>query len=201
MTQPPQGGPYPPPSGPQGFPSPPNGPAGFPAPPGAPAGFPPGAGQVGQPAAVPPKRRRGPLIAVIVLVVALVLCGGGGTAAFFLLRNAETGAGAAEPTSAVQSFLTAVYQDRDVDRAAGLVCSSARDRKRIATKVAEVKKYAETHQGTRFRWSPPEVDDRTDERATVTTTVTATTADEKVTDQQLRFTVVRDNGWWVCEVG
>ncbi|WP_423791053.1 hypothetical protein [Micromonospora cathayae] len=195
--------------GPQGFPAPPQGfpggtqgfPPGAQGFPGGPQGFPGGPGGMpGQPAPAAPKRRRAPLIAAIVLVVALVLCGGGGTAAFFLLRNAETGEGAAEPAGAVQEFLTAVYTERDADRATDLVCSSARDREKIAAKVAEVRKYAETHQNARFKWSAPKVDNQTAERATVSTTVTVTTTDEKVADQELRFTVVQKTGWWVCEV-
>jgi flagellar basal body-associated protein FliL len=148
-----------------------------------------------------PKKKRGLLIASIVLVVTLLLCGGGGVAAFFLLRGADPGEGADQPTTAVQEFLTAVYQDRNAGKATELVCSSSRDREKIAAKVAEVEKYVAEHETPRFRWTPPKVDEQTDERAVVSTKVTMTTADEKVADQELRFTVVQDTGWWVCEVG
>ncbi|GLY25420.1 hypothetical protein Misp04_51510 [Micromonospora sp. NBRC 101691] len=180
------GGPYPP----AGYPAP----AGGAYPPGGP--FPPG-----YPAPAPPRKKRGLLIASIIVVVALLLCAGGGTAAFFLLRGADPGEGADEPTTAVQEFLTAVYQDRNAGRATDLVCSSSRDREKIAAKVAEVEKYVAEYDTPRFRWTAPAVADRTDERATVTTKVTVTTADEKVADQELRFTVIRETGWWVCEVG
>lgn len=152
------------------------------------------------PAPPAPKKRRGLLIASIVLTVAVLLCGGGGTAAFLTLRNAEEGQGAKEPAVAVDGFLTAVYKDRDVRKAATFVCSAARDDKKITAKVAEVKKYATQYQNPRFRWSSPKVDNRTGDRATVTTRLTMTTADEKVADQDLRFTVVQKKGWWVCEV-
>ncbi|MCI4063173.1 hypothetical protein MRQ36_11535 [Micromonospora sp. R77] len=183
---------------------------------GSPAGpahqDPPGVGQA--PGAVPPpvpghpayqhpaapKRKRGLLIVSIVLAAALLLCGGGGTAAFLALRNAEDGQGAKDPTVAVDSFLTAVYKDRDAKKAATFVCSAARDDKKIAAKVAEVQKYAGEYQNPRFRWTSPKVDNQTGDRATVTTKVTMTTSDEKVADQDLRFTVVRKTGWWVCEV-
>ncbi|WBB71037.1 hypothetical protein [Micromonospora sp. WMMD812] len=157
-------------------------------------GYPP----YGPPA--PPKKQRGLLIAAIALVVILVLCVGGGVAAFLTLRNAETGEGAKEPAVAVDQFLTAVYKERDATKAAKLVCSSSRDDDKIAAKVAEVEKYASGYQNPRFRWTTPKVDNKTGDRATVSTKVTMTTADEKVADQELRFTVVQKTGWWVCEV-
>ncbi|MFC0002626.1 Rv0361 family membrane protein [Micromonospora siamensis] len=163
-----------------------------------------GAAGPAQHAAAPPpvgRRPRGRLIASLALVAALLLCGGGGTAAFLTLRNTEDGTGATEPAVAVDDFLTAVYQQRSVSRATALVCSSSRDEKRIAAKVAEVQRYVDTYREPRFRWTTPKVDNETGDRATVTTKVTVTTADERVADQDLRFTVVRKTGWWVCEVG
>ncbi|MFI5488886.1 hypothetical protein ACIBXA_00085 [Micromonospora echinaurantiaca] len=196
MTQPPSGEPA-------GQPAPPS-PAVPAAPPGAPTADPtnppPPAGYPPYPGLPAPKKKRGLLIAAIALAVVLVLCVGGGVAAFFTLRNAETGTGAKEPAVAVDEFLTAVYKDRDATKAANLVCSAARDDDRIAAKVAEVEKYVGTHQNPRFRWTKPKVDNQTGDRATVSTKVTMTTADEKVADQELRFTVVQKTGWWVCEV-
>ncbi|MFJ6196121.1 hypothetical protein [Micromonospora sp. NPDC092111] len=166
------------------------------------------------PAAIPPPppaypayqapaapRRRGLLIASLSLAAALLLCGGGGTVAFLALRDTEDGPGAKEPTVAVDGFLTAVYQDRDAGKAAAFVCAEARDRKKIDAKVAEVRKHAATYANPRFRWSSPTVDNQTGDRATVSTKLVMTTADEKIAEQSLRFTVVRKTGWWVCEVG
>ncbi|MEW2147481.1 hypothetical protein AB0869_32180, partial [Micromonospora vinacea] len=147
-----------------------------------------------------PKKKRGLLIAAIALIVIMVLCVGGGVVAFLTLRNAETGQGAKEPAVAVDEFLTAVYKDRDATKAASRVCAASRDDDKIAAKVAEVEKYASTYQNPRFRWTTPKVDNQTGERATVSTRLTMTTADEKVADQELRFTVVQKTGWWVCEV-
>ncbi|MGW1483729.1 Rv0361 family membrane protein [Micromonospora parva] len=147
-----------------------------------------------------PKKKRGLLIAAIALVVIMVLCVGGGVVAFLTLRNAETGEGAKEPAVAVDEFLTAIYKDRDATKAASHVCAAARDDDKIAAKVAEVDKYASAYQNPRFRWTTPKVDNQTGERATVSTRLTMTTADEKVADQELRFTVVQKTGWWVCEV-
>ncbi|MEW1584243.1 hypothetical protein AB0283_02170 [Micromonospora vinacea] len=147
-----------------------------------------------------PKKKRGLLIAAIALIVIMALCVGGGVVAFLTLRNAETGQGAKEPAVAVDEFLTAVYKDRDATKAASRVCAASRDDDKITAKVAEVEKYASTYQNPRFRWTTPKVDNQTGERATVSTRLTMTTADEKVADQELRFTVVQKTGWWVCEV-
>ncbi|MEU5937568.1 hypothetical protein ABZ807_00045 [Micromonospora sp. NPDC047548] len=146
------------------------------------------------------KRRRGLLIASLALAAAVLLCGGGGTAAFLALRNTEDGEGAKEPAVAVDNFLTAVYRDRDARKAAGYVCADSRDQKKLDAKVAEVEKYVASYASPRFRWVSPKVDNQTGDRATVSTKVTMTTADEKVAEQALRFTVVRKTGWWVCEV-
>ncbi|MEV1329606.1 hypothetical protein AB0J20_08505 [Micromonospora costi] len=196
---PPPAGPLPvgtPPAGPLPVGAPPAGaplpdPAQVPAPP---PGYPP------FPPPAPPKKKRGALIAAVALAVVLVLCVGGGVTAFLTLRNVETGEGAKEPAVAVDEFLTAVYKERDAAKAATLVCASARDDDKIAAKVAEVEKYAAAYQNPRFRWTTPKVDNQTGDRATVSTKVTMTTTDEKVADQDLRFTVVRKTGWWVCEV-
>ncbi|WP_433283723.1 Rv0361 family membrane protein [Micromonospora sp. CA-244673] len=194
MTQPPIGGAAGSPGGPA-HPEPPAGAAPAPGALPAPApGYPP------YPQPTAPKKRRGLLIASIVLAAAILLCGGGGTAAFLALRQAEDGQGAKEPTVAVDGFLTAVYKDRDARAAATFVCSASRDDEKIAAKVAEVRKYAGQYQNARFRWTTPKVDNQTGDRATVSTRVTMTTADEKMADQELRFTVVRKTGWWVCEV-
>ncbi|WP_439957801.1 Rv0361 family membrane protein [Micromonospora echinofusca] len=185
----------PPMSGPPGYPAP--GQPGFP-PPGGPAFPAPGQPPYGAPA--PVKKKRGLLIASIVLAVALLLCGGGGTAAFLVLRNAETGEGAPSPTEAVIGFLTAVYTDQDAKQAAALVCPAARDDKAIAKRVKEVRDLATTYKNPRFSWSVPKVDDQNAERAVVSTKVTMATGDEKVSRQDLKFTVVQSSGWWVCEV-
>ncbi len=130
----------------------------------------------------------------------LVLCLGGGFAAFLAVRSVGDGVGTEEPQAAVEGFLTAVYQDRDAAQASRLVCSAAQDQDKISAKVAEVEKYAADYKKPHFRWSPPTVDDETEDRAIVTTTVTMTTADEKVAELPLRLTVVKTTGWRVCEV-
>ncbi|QOC89934.1 Rv0361 family membrane protein [Micromonospora craniellae] len=196
MTQPPAGGPTGPtdplPAGPPVHPTSPAGPGPASA---SPGGYPPYPSP-----ATPPRRRGGALAASIALAVVLLLCGGGGVVAFLTVRDAESGEGAQDPSVAVDDFLTAVYQERDAAKAARLVCTDARDQDKIRAKVAEVEQYVTAHQSPRFRWDTPKVDNETGDRATVTTTVTVTTADEKIADQDLRFTVIRTSGWWVCEV-
>ncbi|MER5457872.1 hypothetical protein ABT008_24145 [Micromonospora sp. NPDC002389] len=196
MTQPPAGGPTGPTdplsAGPPVAPSSPAGPGPAAA---SPGGYPPY-----PPPTAPSRRRGGALVASIALAVVLLLCAGGGVVAFLTVRNAESGEGAQDPSVAVDDFLTAVYQERDAAKAARLVCTGARDQDKIRAKVAEVEQYVAAHQSPRFRWDTPKVDNETGDRATVTTTVTVTTADEKIADQDLRFTVIRKSGWWVCEV-
>ncbi|TWJ25389.1 hypothetical protein JD76_05560 [Micromonospora endolithica] len=148
-----------------------------------------------------PKRKRSVLIASVALAVILLLCAGGAVVTFLTLRGTEEGQGADEPAAAVEQFLTAVYRDRDASGAARLVCGDSRDDEKIGAKVAEVEQYVATHQNPRFRWTSPKVDNQTGDRATVSTRLTVTTADEKIADQELRFTVVKKTGWWVCEVG
>lgn len=172
--------------------------------PGQPYGF--GGGQpgfVGQPGFGAPtgKKRRGVLIAALSLVIMLLLCGGGGFSAYLLLRNAESKGGAPDPTTAVDDFLTAVYEDKDVDKAASLVCSEARDRDAIAKKIAEVEEYHKTYGNPRFRWTTPTIDDENDERAIVSVELTVVTKDERTATQKLQLTVVQKTSWWVCEVG
>lgn len=178
-------------------------------PPGQPVSGQPHPGQPGYPPVQPgyppydapqPKKHRALLIASIVLTVVLVLCGGGAVTAFLLLRNAETGEGAAEPVAAVNGFLKAAYTDQDAKKAAALVCSEARKESEIAKKIQEIKGYATTYKNPRFRWAEPKVDDQNAERAIVSTKLTMITGDEKISEQQLKFTVVKKTGWWVCEV-
>ncbi|TDC30509.1 hypothetical protein [Micromonospora sp. KC213] len=167
-------------------------PSSGPALPGATASYP-----AHRPAAGKPRRSR--LAVSLTIAAALLLCAGG-TAAYLTLRDREDGSGAAEPSVAVDNFLSAVYQERDAQKAAGFVCAASRDQQKIAAKVAEVDKYAAGNPNPRFRWATPRVDNQIGDRATVSARVVMTTADEKIAEQALRFTVVRERGWWVCEV-
>jgi hypothetical protein len=156
--------------------------------------------QQAAPAPPPRRKRSGLVIASIVLAVVLLLCVGGGLAAFLVLRRADTGRGAAEPVTAVDRFLAAVYTDQNATAANAMVCRSARDAGEIERKVAEVRDYAKAYPSPRFRWDKPKIDDQNAERAIVSTKVTMTTADDRSAEQRLTFTVVQSAGWWVCDV-
>jgi len=155
----------------------------------------------GAPAAAAPAARRRRVLIGGVLALVLILCVGGGVSAWLLRRGLESGDGAARPVDAAEGFLTAVYSDRDSDKAAALVCSEARDEKEIAAKVGEIRAYDDKYDSPRFEWDEPKVADEGEDRAVVTVKLTMTTADEKTAEQELRLTVVRKSGWWVCEVG
>ena len=165
--------------------SPPTPPA-YPPPPGPPVGE--------------PTKRRGGLLVSLALAVLILFCGTGGTVAFLLLRNSESGEGAPEPVAAVDAFMTAIYSEQNPEKAASVVCAAARDKEKIKDKVLEVRNYSQKYDNPRFHWTDPRIDDQNSDRAIVSTKLTMTTADEKIADQQLRFTVVQKTGWWVCEV-
>jgi len=154
----------------------------------------------GAQAAPPAKRRRGLLITSLVLAVMLLLCGGGGLAVFLVITNLDTGEGAAEPVAAVDDFLRAVYTDRNVPAAAGLVCREARDEAGLIDRIEEIEGYSTTYRNPRFQWNVPIIDEQNDERAIVSVHLTMVTEDEKSTEQDLTFVVVQKTGWFVCDI-
>jgi len=154
------------------------------------------------PAPAPTQRRgRGPLVAAIVLAIVLLCGGGGGLAAFLLLRDTETGEGAAEPVAAVEGFLDAVYVDQNAAAATAFLCGAARDQSAVQDKIDEVQQYARTYPSPRYRWDPPKVEQQDADKAVVSTRLTVLTADDRSAEEQLRFTLVHKTGWWVCDVG
>ncbi|MEV0714135.1 hypothetical protein [Asanoa sp. NPDC050611] len=162
----------------------------------------PGPGQQDSSAPWPaPPRVSTKKIVLLIVLAAVVLCGGGGLAAFLVTRDTETGEGAAEPVAAVESFLDAIYVDQNAGAAAALVCRDARDQRTIQDKVDEVQRYARTYPNPRYRWDPPKVEQQDADKAVVSTRLTVLTADDRSAEQQLRFTLVHQTGWWVCDVG
>jgi hypothetical protein len=147
-----------------------------------------------------PAQRRAGLWVSLALVVTLLLCGGGATSAYLLLRNADSGTGAPDPTTAVNRFLTAVYTQQDPTAANGLVCRNSRDQKKLTARVAQIKSYAAQYDGPAFRWSDPAVSAQDDKSATVAVQLTMSTDDEKQAQQQLTFTVIHKTGWLVCDI-
>jgi hypothetical protein len=144
-------------------------------------------------------RRRSTLFLSMAFVATLALCGGGAVSAFYLLRDADN-PGSADPVTAVNRFLTAVYTQQDASAARDLVCSKSRDEAKLAARVEQISSYADGYEGPAFRWDEPAVAEEDREQARVDVRVMMSTEDEKVASQDLRFTVVRKTGWLVCEV-
>lgn len=152
------------------------------------------------PLAPPANKRRGGLWVSLALTLILLLCGGGAVSAFFLVSKADTGKGAADPATAVNRFMTAVYTQQDADVAGELICRQARDKNKLAARVNAIKSYANQYAGPTFRWTEPQVNRQTDERAVVTVQLTLSTDDEKQAQQTLTFTTIHKTGWLVCDV-
>ncbi|WP_144119749.1 DUF4878 domain-containing protein [Catellatospora sichuanensis] len=159
----------------------------------------PGMTYPGVPAA-PAKKSKAPLVIGIVLGVLLLLCGGGIGAYVLLTRNTE-GTGATSAKDATQSFLTAIYKNGGNAAAAEkLVCGDARDRKDIDAKIAEIKSQTAQLKGPNFTWETPKISGETATQATAEVTVKLVTSDEKMSEQKLTLTLVKHEGWFVCEV-
>jgi flagellar basal body-associated protein FliL len=154
----------------------------------------------GQPEA-PKKKSKALMITLITLSVLLVLCLGGGVAAYFAVKNTDQGGqGAADPKAAATAFMEAFYKDQSVADAEKTVCVQARDSKTITSQIDAIKKLSDTYSKPAFTWDTPEVSDTTEKDAKVTVKLTMTTADEKVSKQELVLTTINDQGWWVCDV-
>ena len=151
---------------------------------------------------LPPPRpkRRAALWVSLALVFTLLLCAGGAVSAYFLLRDADA-KGAADPATAVDQFLTAVYTQQDAKAAEELVCREAKDTPQLTARVDQIKAYATEYDGPAFRWNTPAVTGQSEETATVSVQLTMSTDDEKSSQQQLTFTTIRKTGWLVCEIG
>jgi flagellar basal body-associated protein FliL len=157
-------------------------------------------GMPGAPPEAPPKRKRRTfLIVSLVLVALLVLCAGVGTTAYVVSKK-QSGTGSVDPTTSVTGFLTAVYSNQDATAAAKFVCAQSNDAAQITSKVKELKAAASTYDEPTYSWTAPTVSNQTATEATVLTTVTMTTSDEKQSSENLTFTTVKSSGWWVCEV-
>ncbi len=152
-----------------------------------------------QPPQPPKKRNVGLIITAVALGVMLVLCAVGGVGAFLLLRNSD-GTGAESARDAAAGFLTAVYKDGDAKEAEKLVCSEARDTKAIEAKIKEIRDQKARYKSPSITWDAPKIENETAEKADTTITVRLTTSDEKVSEQTLKLSLVKREGWFVCEV-
>jgi hypothetical protein len=152
------------------------------------------------PGSAPPKPRRGLLIAIIALVVALILCGGVGVGGYLVYR-ASLGHGARTPADAVSNFLFAVFHRNDPAMAGRMVCSAARDQVTLTRKIKEIRAFDVQYKSPVYSWDSPTVTSRRTGKATLTTTVTMRTGDDRVAKQAFSFLTTNDRGWWVCDVG
>jgi hypothetical protein len=151
------------------------------------------------PGPTPPAKRRVLLIASIVVVL-LVVVGGAVAAGGYLLTRDRDGVGQPSPQAAVESFLRAVYLDQNPAKVATLVCQAARDPKKIAAKIAEVKQQDQQYDSPKYSWGAPTTEHSGSARAVLSTTVTLTTANVQQASQKLTFTLIRSTGWFVCDV-
>jgi hypothetical protein len=145
-----------------------------------------------------PKKKRGLLITLIALGVVLVLCGGG-SAAYFVIQNNQ-GTGAPTAVDAVNSFLTAVYKNKNSEEALKYVCSSSRNKGKLAARVDEIRRYDSSLNSPVYTWPTPAVERQAKGEATLAVAVKVTTTDEKVAEAKYHYLATKGKGWWVCEI-
>jgi hypothetical protein len=156
----------------------------------------------GYPAPPPPRPTSKALkIVAIALAAVFALCVSGGVSAFIWVRNtAAQPPGADKPDRAAQVFLTAYYRAQRAEDARKAVCPKARDSRKIAAQIAEIKAFTAGYDKPAFTWDTPRVSDRSADTATVSVELTMTTADLMLSKQQLTLDAVQDKGWWICAV-
>jgi hypothetical protein len=156
----------------------------------------------GYPAAPPPRKQSKALkIVLISLAAVFALCVSGSVSAFIWVRNtAAQPTGADSPDKAAADFLMAYYRAQDPVRAKKAVCADARDDKKIADQIDEIRRFAGNYGKPSFTWSTPQVARITADKATVSLDLIMTTDDLKASKQQLTLDAVKDKGWWICGV-
>lgn len=130
----------------------------------------------------------------------MILCAGGAITTFVLTRDGDrNGPGSAE--SAAEQFLQAAYREQDAAQVSALVCEESRDEPATTEKINQIRQYLDGLADPTFTWSELAVTSDGD-LATVETTVTVITADEKTASLLFRIKVLDKgaNGWWVCDV-
>ena len=139
-------------------------------------------------------RRSRTLIIMIVLVFVLLL--GGGTTLFLMFGRSE-GTGSASPAAAVDTFLTAVFRDKSTTATERATCRSARDTEAISKRVDELRQFELRYKSPTYTWPSPTVEAQKARSATVTVPITLTTSDDRVSEQRLRITTIKADGWLV----
>jgi len=146
-----------------------------------------------------PRRRRG-LRAISLVLVLLVLIGGAIATIGYFVSHGQDDTGPATPQAAVEDFLRAVYVDQSSTKAAALTCPAARDPKRLTAKIDEVRQQNRQYDTPKYSWGAPKTEETGPDRAVLSTTVTLATANAQQAVQQLRFTLTKSKGWFVCDV-
>jgi type II secretory pathway pseudopilin PulG len=136
---------------------------------------------------------------MVVLAVVAVLGAGGLAVGYAMTRNHD-GTGKTSATAAAQAFLEAVYTAQDAKQVAPLVCSAARDTKKLQAKINEIQQQNRQYDGPKYTWSTLTTQSSGKDRAVLSTTVTLTTANVQKATQKLSLTVVKSTGWFVCDV-
>ena len=141
---------------------------------------------------MPPRRRRnsprGKLLLIILIVGGVLLITGAGTA--FLLYNRATEVNRSTPTIAVHQFLSAVFVERDDNRAKLFTCPEW-------TKQRSDETRARFDPEVKVKWEGVTEQSRQGKQAVVTARLQLLW--QGFADfQQWRFEVVEDNGWRVC---
>ncbi len=155
-------------------------------------------GQPGYGPMEPPRKRRRGLLVTVLVVVAVLLLGGGGVTAYLLtLPPAEKGDTSA--TGAAEALLQAVYVDQNATKAAKVVCKAARDPKKIAAKIDEVKKQNQNYENPSYTWTMTTLSSTTTQ-VMISAKVKLTTDDVQSATETLKLTVIQSNGWFVCDV-
>jgi hypothetical protein len=167
----------------------------------SPGGYPPpadaGYGQqpYGYPA--PPKSNKTPLIVAIVAVVLIGLGVGG----YFLFKGGSGGSGS--PTAAVEGFMSAILDDKDIEKARGFVCAEKAN-EGSASEVQEFQK-AMGQLGDSVKFEVTDVKEISNDGSTakvgykvkVSGSFQGQSADQSVPGE---ITVIKEGGGWkVCE--
>lgn len=153
--------------------------------------------------APPPPRKNSKALKIVLISLAAVfaLCVSGSVSAFIWVRNTQAQpSGASSPDKAADEFLGAFYRTQDPNRAKKTVCAQARDDKKIAEQIAEIRRFAADYQKPTYTWSTPKVSGVTGDKATISVELTLTTDDLKASKQKLTLDAVNDKGWWICGV-
>ena len=83
---------------------------------------------------------------------------------------------------------------------ARVVALCSRDKKKLAAKVDQIKQQDQQYESPKYSWTPLKTESSAGDHAVVSTTVTLLTANVQKATQKLRLTVIRSNGWFVCDV-